>query len=145
MFVVQGERMRRSRLWFVCELQSGDNASSQLLRQPSLYCTEHGGCTFHDRINNTPELDEGAPFDKRIRDKDSLRSFSFSLSRILAFFSSLSSLPYLFSFFFFLFPHPWMLISSIRILRLRAMRRHWRRNYRLDVIFLRFRFCLSFY
>lgn len=121
---MQGERTRRSQLWFVCELQSGDNASSQLLRQPSLYCTEHGGCTFHDRINNTPELDEGAPFDKRIRDKDSLRSFSFSLSRILA-----SPLPYL--FFLFLFPHPSLLISSIRILRLRA----FKTKLFLDVIF----------
>lgn len=127
MFVVQGERMRRSRLWFVRELQSGDNASSQLLRQPSLYCTEHGGCTFHDRINNTPELDEGAPFDKRIRDKDSLRSFSFSLSRILAFFL-LPPLPPLslfpFSFSFFISSPLNAYFFSIRILRLRAMRRH---------------------
>lgn len=82
----RGERTYRSQLWFVCELQLGDNVSSQLLCQPSLYCIEYGDCTFYDRINSTLELNEGVPFDKRIREKDSIWFFSSSFSHILAFF-----------------------------------------------------------
>lgn len=78
--------MYRSQLWFICELQSGDNVSSQLLCQPSLYGIEYDDCTFYDGINSTLELNEGVPFDKRIRDKDSLRFFSSFFSHILALF-----------------------------------------------------------
>lgn len=59
-----------SQLWFVCELQLGDNASSQLLCHPSYYCAKDRGCMLRDKTNGTHEHDQSISLDKRPRDKD---------------------------------------------------------------------------
>lgn len=60
------------------------NYSRGIMRVVSCYANPRfivysmAACTLYDRINSTPELNDGVPLDKRIRDKDSLRSFLFS-------------------------------------------------------------------